>query len=108
MKSIILATSGLISFLFFALLTLNNKTSRPAVKPKINALSTQFRGAKNKHRIAIVIPFYGESREAIPPYLNLFCTTASGSALRPWLISSSFTMAFSRLTRSLFPPMSSW
>jgi hypothetical protein len=80
MKSIILSTGGLIAVLFLALLTLHNMASRAAVKPKINALSTRFRGAKGKHRIAIVIPFFGESPEAIPPYLNLFCTAASGSA----------------------------
>ena len=34
----------------------------------------------NKQRVAIVIPFVGEGPEAIPPYLELFCDAASGSA----------------------------
>jgi hypothetical protein len=35
---------------------------------------------KNKHRVAIVIPFVGEGPENIPPYLELFCNAAAGSA----------------------------
>ena len=79
MKSIILATCGLISVLILALLTLNNNGSRP-VQMHSHARITRFRGGKDKHRIAIVIPFFGESPEAIPPYLNLFCTAAAGSS----------------------------
>jgi hypothetical protein len=37
-------------------------------------------GKNNKHRLAIVIPFVGEGPEAVPPYLELFCTAAAGSA----------------------------
>jgi hypothetical protein len=35
---------------------------------------------QQKHRIAIIIPFIGESPDAIPSYLELFCATAGGSA----------------------------
>jgi hypothetical protein len=34
----------------------------------------------SNHRIAIVIPFIGEGPEAIPTYLELFCSGAAGSA----------------------------
>lgn len=37
-------------------------------------------GKNHKHRLAIVIPFIGEGPEAVPPYLELFCTAAAGSA----------------------------
>lgn len=37
-------------------------------------------GKSLNHRIAIVIPFVGEGPEAIPSYLELFCTAAAGSA----------------------------
>ena len=33
-----------------------------------------------KQRLAIIIPFIGEGPEAVPPYLELFCTAAGGSA----------------------------
>lgn len=32
------------------------------------------------HRLAIIIPFIGQGPTAIPPYLELFCTCAAGSA----------------------------
>lgn len=35
---------------------------------------------KQKHRLAIIIPFIGEGPEAVPPYLELFCMAAGGSA----------------------------
>lgn len=34
----------------------------------------------SKHRIAVLIPFIGDGPESIPPYLNLFVTTAAGSS----------------------------
>jgi hypothetical protein len=34
----------------------------------------------SNHRIAIVIPFIGKGPEAIPTYLELFCSGAAGSA----------------------------
>ncbi len=37
-------------------------------------------GKHQKHRLAIVIPFVGEDPEAVPPYLELFCSAAAGSA----------------------------
>ena len=42
-------------------------------------LTSRLAGHKGK-RIAIVIPFIGEGPEAIPPYLEMFCTAAAGSA----------------------------
>jgi hypothetical protein len=33
-----------------------------------------------RHRLAIIIPFIGEGPEAVPPYLELFCIAAAGSA----------------------------
>lgn len=44
-------------------------------------ISSRFGGKSHKqHRLAIVIPFVGEGPGAIPPYLELFCTAAAGSA----------------------------
>jgi hypothetical protein len=43
-------------------------------------LSKRLGGRSRKHRIAIVIPFVAEGPEAIPPYLELFCNAAAGSA----------------------------
>lgn len=37
-------------------------------------------GRSSKHRLGIVIPFVGEEASAIPPYFELFCSTAAGSA----------------------------
>jgi hypothetical protein len=45
---------------------------------KLTNLSKRLGG--HKHRIAIIIPFVGEGPESIPPYLELFCTSAAGSA----------------------------
>lgn len=33
-----------------------------------------------KYRLAVVIPFVGDGPSSIPPYLNLFCAAARGSA----------------------------
>jgi len=35
---------------------------------------------RQKHRVAIIIPFIGENPDVIPSYLELFCSTAWGSA----------------------------
>eukprot|EP00934_Nitzschia_sp_Nitz4_P001734 Nitzschia sp. Nitz4//scaffold31_size150131//139101//141896//NITZ4_002854-RA/size150131-processed-gene-0.147-mRNA-1//-1//CDS//3329547737//1734//frame0 len=43
------------------------------------ALHVSQRLGASKNRIAIIIPFVGEGPEAIPPYLELFCTAAYGS-----------------------------
>lgn len=45
---------------------------------KFTNLSKRLGG--KKHRIAIIIPFVGQGPESIPPYLELFCTSAAGSA----------------------------
>ena len=58
-------------------LAVSESQSTPSLLP---GTTGRFRGKKGKHRIAIVIPFFGESPEAIPSYLTLFCTAASGSA----------------------------
>ncbi len=88
MKSIVLATFGFLSFWILSHFILNRgaSSSRSSIEqilqqPPRSVLSTttRFRGNKDKHRIAIVIPFFGESPEAIPSYLRLFCTAAAGS-----------------------------
>ena len=50
-------------------------------KVKLANLSKRLRSRliKNKHRIAIIIPFVGEGPEAVPPYLETFCLAAAGS-----------------------------
>jgi len=80
-----LATFGFISLWALARLVLNRGKPSAAQTQAQNTrylptTSTRFRGGKDKHRIAIVIPFFGESPESIPSYLNLFCTAAAGSA----------------------------
>jgi hypothetical protein len=86
-KSIVLATFGFLSFWILSHFIINRgASSSPSSIEQIQhpprsvqASTTRFRGNKDKHRIAIVIPFFGESPEAIPSYLRLFCTAAAGS-----------------------------
>ena len=87
-----MATFGLISVWILARLVLNHHGSprSPVVQQQqpqqqnsryaAAAPTSRFRGRKSKYRIAVVIPFFGESPESIPSYLNLFCTAAAGSA----------------------------
>jgi hypothetical protein len=42
-------------------------------------VDTQHQNSRNRHRIAIIIPFIGQGPSAIPSYLQLFCTCAAGS-----------------------------
>jgi hypothetical protein len=68
----------------------NNEINHIQQDPSSSSFSASFRhriagnGKKKKiqqkHRIAIIIPFIGESPDAIPSYLELFCATAGGSA----------------------------
>ena len=51
-----------------------------SLRHKIAGNISNERKIKQKHRIAIIIPFIGESPDAIPSYLELFCATAGGSA----------------------------
>lgn len=89
-RGLILATFGFISLWILTRLVLNRESPRAAASPQqqdqnVRAISsttttkTRFRGNKQQHRIAIVIPFFGESPESIPSYLQLFCTAAAGS-----------------------------
>ena len=86
-RSIILATFGFLSFWILSHFILNrgrleliHRTAIQQPPRSALAITSRFRGNKDKHRIAIVIPFFGESPEAIPSYLRLFCTAAAGSA----------------------------
>jgi hypothetical protein len=75
----------LVAFIFpFSLYSYwTSSTSETAHHTKNNGLASSLSkrlGGTPKHRIAIIIPFVGDGPEVIPPYLELFCSAAAGSA----------------------------
>jgi hypothetical protein len=79
LPSILRNTCFLIAALFtvFWLATFISSHESSANK-KLSSISKRLGG--RKHRIAMIIPFIGEGPEAIPPYLEMFCTAAAGSS----------------------------
>eukprot|EP00980_Cylindrotheca_fusiformis_P008019 scaffold1706_cov116-Cylindrotheca_fusiformis.AAC.22 len=75
MRMICLIVAGVLTIVWLVAFFSNQEASG---KKKFTNLSKRLGG--NKHRIAIIIPFVGEGPESIPPYLELFCISAAGSA----------------------------
>lgn len=61
-------------------ITNNNKNNDGRLSRLRQRFTSGGGGPKNVHRLAIIIPFIGQGPTAIPTYLDLFCTTAAGSA----------------------------